>query len=262
MQVNLHTLNFILLALLLFRKQPFLSAFCMAAAVHLKASPAILVLAFLLEKDFRWILYFAVSLLLIAAPTLILNGFSPYADFLHNAALLANAHRVSFRDSSFDGFFMAIGLLLNLNSTLVRILVYASKLTLACAALVVMVRAWKQRIFDSKTDSPALFNSLPPLLILMTLSAPVVWEHHGIFLSLPFLLLFRKLASSTDWLWFGAAYFLEFMLPTFDFFPLSYGRLIAPLVVLWLIWHISRGKESSIFIESTSRILESIQFIK
>ena len=43
--------------------------------------------------------------------------------------------------------------------------------------------------------------------------------------------------SPTHWALFGFAYFFEFLLPTFDFFPWSYGRLFAPLIILWLMWH-------------------------
>jgi hypothetical protein len=258
MQVNLHTLNFVLLALLLFRRRPFLSAFCMAMAVHFKASPAVLVLAFLLEKDFRWMAYFGLSMILIAIPTLALHGVGPYMNFLNSTALLIDQRTISFRDNSFDGTFSAIGALLNLDWTMIRILVYASKLTLACLAIWVMINIWRQRAFDSRTDSPALFNTLPPLFILMTLSAPVVWEHHGIFLSLSFLVLLKRLNTTSEWLWFSAAYFLEFLLPTFDFFPLSYGRLLAPLLILWLMWRTARQTETSSLLQNTARALDNV----
>jgi hypothetical protein len=141
---------------------------------------------------------------------------------------------------------------------MIRILVYASKLTLACLAIWVMINIWRQRAFDSRTDSPALFNTLPPLFILMTLSAPVVWEHHGIFLSLSFLVLLKRLNTTSEWLWFSAAYFLEFLLPTFDFFPLSYGRLLAPLLILWLMWRTARQTETSSLLQNTARALDNV----
>jgi len=258
MQVNLHTLNFVLLGLLLFRRKPFLSAFCMAMAVHFKASPAVLVLAFLLEKDFRWTAYFGLSMILIAIPTLALHGFGPYMNFLNSTALLIDQRTISFRDNSIDGTLSALGALLNLDWSVIRILVYASKLTLACLVVWVLVSTWKHRAFDSKTDSPALFNTLPPLFILMTLSAPIVWEHHGIFLSLSFLVLLKRLNTTREWLWFSAAYFLEFLLPTFDFFPLSYGRLLAPLLILWMMWRTTRQTETSSLLQNTARALDNV----
>ena len=60
-QVNLHVLNLILLSILLYPRRPFLSAFALALAVHLKISPAVLVLAFLLETDWRWLAWFALE---------------------------------------------------------------------------------------------------------------------------------------------------------------------------------------------------------
>jgi len=258
MQVNLHMLNFIFLGLLLFRRRPFLSAFCMAMAVHLKASPAVLVLAFLLEKDLRWMVYLVLSLILIAIPTLALHGIGPYLDFLNSTTLLVGQRNISFRDSSFDGIFTALGELLNMEWTTVRMLVYSAKAILAGLVFWTMAHTWKQRAFDASTEAPALFNTLPPLLILMTLSAPLVWEHHGIFLSLSFLVLLKRLNTPGEWLWFGAAYFLEFVLPTFDFFPLSYGRLLAPLLILWIMARTSRQAEASGLLQDTARALDKV----
>ena len=87
----------------------------------------------------------------------------------------------------------------------------------------------------------------------MTLSAPVVWEHHGIFPGLSFLLLLKRMDTSSGWAWFGAAYFLEFLLPTFDFFPFSYGRLLAPLILLGLMGRGARqAGDSSLFLKLNS----------
>ena len=76
----------------------------------------------------------------------------------------------------------------------------------------------------------------PPVLVAMTLAAPVVWEHHGVFVALSFLVMLKRLETPHEWLWFGFAYLLEFLLPTFDFFPWSFGRLAAPLIILWQMW--------------------------
>jgi hypothetical protein len=104
-----------------------------------------------------------------------------------------------------------------------------------------------------------LDNALPPLLVLMTLAAPVVWEHHGIFLALSFLVLLRLLVAPWHWLWFAFAWFLEFALPTFDFFPWSYGRLVAPLIVLLLMWRLSDHPQPSVLLRQVSSAVERIQ---
>ena len=76
----------------------------------------------------------------------------------------------------------------------------------------------------------------------MTLSAPVVWEHHGVFVALPFLVMLKRLETPHEWLWFGFAYLLEFLLPTFDFYPWSFGRLVAPMLILWQMWWLAERK--------------------
>ncbi len=67
------------------------------------------------------------------------------------------------------------------------------------------------------------------------------------YLALSFLLLLKRLETPNEWIWFGFAYFLEFVLPTFDFFPWSYGRLIAPLIILWLMWRATKKQSPSRF---------------
>ena len=60
----------------------------------------------------------------------------------------------------------------------------------------------------------------------------------------------KRLDTPHEWLWFGFAYLLEFLLPTFDFFPWSFGRLAAPLIILWQMWRtLPRRGESTLFKE-------------
>jgi hypothetical protein len=62
----------------------------------------------------------------------------------------------------------------------------------------------------------------------------------------------KRIDSPAAWTWFGLAYFLEFILPSFDFFPWSYGRLAAPIIVLALLWGISKKNEDSRFFDSAN----------
>lgn len=248
-QVNLHTLNAVFLSILLFRRSPFLSALMMALAVHLKASPAVLVLAFLLTLDWRWILWFLVNNLLVASITLLSAGISPFLDFLRNSTVLTSARTAVFHDSSFDSLFSFPAQVFAFPDPLARILIYVAKGALLLFTVILLVKATRNGIFYSDTEAEGkLLNALPPLFILMTLASPVVWEHHGIFVSLSFLVLLKKLETSSAWVLFGFAYFFEFLLPTFDFFPWSYGRLVAPLVCLWLMWSLP-AKPSKLFTE-------------
>jgi hypothetical protein len=245
MQVNLHVMNAILLSLLLYRRFPAFSALMMAVAVHLKASPTVLVLAFLLEWNWRWLAWAALSFLVVGAIPLAAHGIGPYLDFIHNMLGLAAGHALSFRESSFDGFFTALAEFLNFSPVFVSIGAYTAKALLFVGTMLVMRKNIRGETFFSG-EGKRLYNAIPSLLILMLMASPIVWVHHGVFVGLSFLVLLKKLDKPSAWALFGFAYFFEFLLPTFDFFPWSYGRLVAPLFCLWLMW-ITPDQPSDLF---------------
>ena len=107
-QVNLHMVNFTLLALVLYPRQRFLSALALAVAVHLKVSPIILAFVFLLERDWRWIGWFGISLLLVGAIPILTDGISPYYDFLRNSQEVVGIRDINFREGSIDAVFLAL----------------------------------------------------------------------------------------------------------------------------------------------------------
>ena len=234
-QVNLHMLDLIFLGLLLFRKSDFWSALAMALAVYLKASPAVLVLAFFLELNWRWMAWAALHMVWITALLLWLNGPGPYYDFIYNYSNLNALHIPIYHDNSFDSLFLATGQFMNFPHDLAINLAYAAKGIIAAIVLLSLPKVVRNKTFFSGEENLRLYNALPLLCILMLLAAPLIWEHHGIILTLPFLLIIKRLDASADWLWFAFAYFLQFLLPTFDFYPWSYGHLLAPLILLWLI---------------------------
>jgi hypothetical protein len=241
MQVNLHMLDFILLAFLYFRRSSFLSSFFLALAIYLKASPAVLVLAFLLEWDWRWIGWFAFNMLFMGAALLWLSGIQPYLDFIHNYTNLTAIHIPVYHDNSFDSFFLATAQFINVSRDAAIYLSYAAKIISGIIVLFGIRKVIHDKVFYNGNDSPRLYNSLPLLTILMTLAAPLIWEHHGVIMTLPFLLFLKRLESPAEWSWFALAYFLQFLLPTFDFYPWSYGRLLAPLILLGLILQSKNG---------------------
>jgi len=248
-QVNLHMLDLILLAVLWYPKRLFLSALMLALAVHLKGSPAIVVLAFLLEKDWRWLGWFVFSLMLVTGITVLTNGLSPFLEVLQHWQALQLSNNTIFHDTSFDSFlrFAAPRLQIDLFGT--RVMIYAAKVLLIGATVFVMIGAAARRAFVSGTGAgDRLLNAIPPVLVAMTLAAPLVWEHHGVFVALSFLVMLKRLETPHEWLWFGFAYLLEFLLPTFDFFPWSFGRLAAPLIILWQMWRtLARDGDSALF---------------
>ncbi len=90
----------ILLSILVYPKYEFLSALALALAVHLKTSPAVLVLAFLLEFNWRWLFWFAVSFIAIGLFPVATNGVSLYQQFLTNTILLTQIPDTNFHDTS------------------------------------------------------------------------------------------------------------------------------------------------------------------
>ena len=92
----------------------------------------------------------------------------------------------------------------------------------------------------------------------MTLASPIVWDHHGIFVTLSFLLMLKLIDTPDLWMWFGFAYVLEFVMPSFDFFPWSYGRLIAPMIVLALMSFAAKKDEPSRFFTNADHWLAKL----
>jgi hypothetical protein len=250
MQVNLHVMNFILASLLLYPRRPLASALAMSLAVHMKASPVVLVLAFLLERDMRWLLYFVLCSVGIGVVTLLMHGVSPYADFLYNARNIYRANVMNYRENSFDSLVNTLASGLAGARRTAPQAVALCKLIFGLSILGVLFKNLRTRAFAA-SDSPSrnLDNAIPVLLVLMVMASPLVWEHHPVFLSLSYLVLLRVLSTPTEWLVFGFAYFLEFLVPTFDFFPWSFGRLLSPLLWLWLAFTLSGKRLPSLWFD-------------
>jgi hypothetical protein len=251
-QVNLITLDLIFFSILVYPKNNFLSALALALAVHLKTSPAAIVLAFLLTFNWRWIIWFAVSFLAIGLFPVAMHGTDIYLQFINNTVALAQLPDTNFHDTSFDSFLRFLNPFFGISIETTRLMAIGAKALLLLATLYTMT----QNIFaQSFAKENRLLNAAPALFVFMTLASPIVWDHHGIFTTLAFLLLLKRIQSPNHWMIFLAAYFFEFMLPSFDFFPWSYGRLVAPMVVLWLMYATRNNDEPSPFITSANQWL-------
>jgi hypothetical protein len=139
--------------------------------------------------------------------------------------------------------------------SIVRALVLSAKAITAIAVIYLSVRA--KGFFSNGEDKGNLYNSIIPLFVGMTLLSPLVWEHHAIFLTLPFLLLLKKLETSAEWLFYGTVYLTVFLIPTFDYFPWSYGRLLGILILLGLLWK-SRSRTINTFFPAFNAWAESL----
>ncbi len=238
-QVNLHMVNFVLLALVLYPRQRFLSALALAVAVHLKVSPIIIAFVFLLERDWRWIIYFGIGLGLVGAIPVFTDGLTPYYDFLRNSQEVIGVRDINFREGSIDAVFLALYNLNFIPLIAARIATYTVKVIVMGLAFFTMYRNVRGKTFYTGAGEIAL-NAMPVVLLMLNLASPLVWEHHGIFLTLPFLILLKKLNTTSDWLIFALAYTAQFLMPTFDYYPWStLLRLSAPLLILWLTYRIS-----------------------
>ncbi len=246
-QVNLMVLDLVFLSILTYPKNTLLSALTLALAVHLKTSPAVLVLAFLLEFNWRWMFWFAVSFLVIAAIPILTDGISPYLDYLTNIRILTEIPDTNFHDTSFDSFLRFLNPFFGIQIAQTRLMALSAKVLLLGAALFTMMKNIQAQSFSKENR---MLNAIPPLFIVMTLASPIVWDHHGMFTTLAFLLMLKRIDSPNMWLLFIFAYILEFVLPSFDFFPWSYGRLIAPMIVLGLMWVTSKNESSPFFIKA------------
>lgn len=254
-QVNLLVMDLIFLSLLAYPKNELLSALALALAVHLKTSPAVIVLAFLLEFNGRWLVWFIAAFLAVGLFPIAVNGVSPYFDYINNAILLTQLPNTNFHDTSFDSFLRFLNPFFGIQIEQTRLIVLAVKIILLAAALVVMANNIRAASFSKENRA---LNAVPSLFIFMTLASPIVWDHHGLFVTLSFLLLLKRIQSPAHWMIFLAAYFLEFILPSFDFFPWSYGRLFAPLIVLWLMYVTRNNDEPNPFIASAHQWLAKL----
>ncbi len=243
-QINMHVLAAILLMLDWYPRHRFASAMALAIAVNLKISPVVLALPFLWAGDVRWLAMFAASIVGIGALPVVAYGLGPYHDVLDNLRNIYQANGLAFRDASIDSFVRATGRAVGTNLDL---LMWPAKLTLAPACLTLAaIHARARTLVGTAVNAPAVYSAMPAMLILMVMVSPLVWEHHPVFLALSYIVIATVLTPA-DWPLFGLAYFLEFLMPTFDFYPWSYGRLVSPLILLVLAWRRRADGQSAAF---------------
>jgi hypothetical protein len=240
-QINIHVINLVFLSLLLYPRYPLPSAIALALAAHLKISPLVLAFAFLWAGEIRWSIYFALAVIVIAVIPAVAYGWSPYLDVLHNIRNIAQANGLAFRDNSIDSFMRGLNAVAGLN---LQFAVAPLKALLLVTCLGMGIVHASRMTFSDEPRTARVLNQMPTLLILIVMVSPLVWEHHPVLLGLSYLVTAKLMRTPGDWCLFGMAYCLEFLMPTFDFFPWSYGRLLSPFIVLGLTW-VRRGQPAS-----------------
>jgi hypothetical protein len=187
----------------------------------------------------------------VAAAIYAAHGAQPFLDFLHNARGVYEWADLCFRENSIDSFLRSTAAMLGgpfglVDLPLVRLVAKASVLATALAIAGISIR---RGAFVSPRDPGShVLNAWPALCVLMVLASPLVWEHHPVFVALPFLVITRRLQAPGEWAVFSFAYLLVFLMPTFDFYPWSFGRLAGLLALLALLYRTSgRDRDGDAF---------------
>ncbi len=227
-QVNLHITNLMLLSLLAYPQWPLASALALALAAHLKTSPLVVALPFLLNRDYRWLSYFALGILGLVAFTSWANGFQHYREYLENVSNIYHANGIQYRDNSLDSLVRATFAAFGKDIESARPYVLALRGGLFVFALWLSERAARVGLFSAGSgaartkQSARAYDSFPVLLLLLTTISPLLWEHHPVMMLLSFAVLLKQLDDQVDAVLLLLAYYLVFLIPTFDVYPFSY----------------------------------------
>jgi hypothetical protein len=241
-QVNLHVVNLTLIALLAYPRSPLASGLALALAVHLKASPLVLALPFVLEKSWRWTGAFLVGLVGVAGAIYALHGAVPFEAFVANTGNLMGWDRLAFREHSIESLLQntaglaggPLGV-----AALPSVILVVKGLTLLMTLVTAGLAMRRAPFVVDPGPGRLVLNGWPALALLMVLASPLLWVHHGVFLALPFLVVATRLRGAAEWAVYSLAYGVTYFLPTFDFFPWSFARLGALFVLLALLYRVS-----------------------
>lgn len=243
-QVNLHVINLILLSLLFYGKYTLLSALALSLAVHLKVSPVVLILPFLLNRDWKWLIQFLIVSVAVVIFTSLMNGFEYYPNFLSNVMSKFGGAGFTFRQNSIDSLMRATFAFLNIETTKAQYLVLVLKLALLAASLGILLKTIRHKVYyEGENKLEVIYNSYIVLLFLMTVLSPIIWEHHPVFIIFPFLVMLKKISTVENLILYLLAYILIFIIPTFDFYPFSYHRLLGLMLCYPLLFKFSRAKK-------------------
>jgi Glycosyltransferase family 87 len=241
-QTNLHVTNLMLISLLCYPAPLWASALALALAAHIKTSPLALVLPFVLNRDYRWIGWFALFMLAIIGLTSAHNGLHRYFEYLDNVAHIYRANGISFRENSIDSLvritYWELGL--NIDDARTPIVVLRALLTLLSLALCGF--AMRKRTFSGGPSGnlARALDAFPVLMLFLMSVSPLVWEHHPVIIVLSLLVMLKQLDNQADVvLWLGA-WFLCFFVPTFDVYPFSFRITLGVFFAYWLLLRVVR----------------------
>lgn len=235
-QTNLHVTNLMLLALLCYPTRLWASALALALAAHIKTSPLALVLPFVLNRDYKWLGWFAFFLLGIVGFTSSVNGFDRYLEYFDNVSNIYRANGLSLRENSIDSLMRWTYWVFGANVAEARGPILVLRVLLTTLSLGLCWGAIRKRTFSGGSPGPLarVLDAYPVLMLFLMSVSPLVWEHHPVIIVLSLLVMLKQLDSEADaLLWFGA-WFLCFFVPTFDLYPFSFRITLGVFFAYWL----------------------------
>jgi hypothetical protein len=115
--------------------------------------------------------------------------------------------------------------------------------SLLCAfSLWLCIAAMRRRTFSGGPpgDAARVLDSYPVLMLFLMSVSPLVWEHHPVIIMLTMLVMLKQLDNQADTLLWLAAWFLCFLVPTFDIYPFSFRITLGVAFAYWLLARLTR----------------------
>jgi hypothetical protein len=247
-QLNLWLLDSFLLAIVLVQRFPFISGAAIALGGHLKLYPFIMLLPWIIAKQWRaiagTIIGFVAILLVQTNWTTDWGLWRQCLTFFTSGFTAANRRPNQFRNTSIEAILHNIFKLANLPSGKVKIL--ASLLIISIiiwlAFRLIKRESYYRQLLKATADSGLsrqwidifrLYGHSMEAIALSLLISPSVWSHHYI-LAMP-IAIWGFAICRKDRLWqVSLAIFLIFCPPTFDVFIFSYHGIIGLFLLLYL----------------------------
>lgn len=238
-QVTIHVVNMILISLLFYGRNNLVSAAALCLAVNLKVTPAILILPFLYNREWRWLVFFVAVQVLIIAFTSWMCGIRYWGDFFHSGLRVM---AFAYRNNSIDSFLFNLSRFLGIPFD--KIASAAAKIVFLIISAVMWRASCEREVFYSgERRMGVVYNGFVPLLLFAVVVSPRIWAHYLIILSLPFLVMLKVIRGKGELALYLLSYVLIFLVPVFDLFPFSYHRLLGILICYRLCWVISMRPE-------------------
>ena len=246
-QVNIHVANLVLLSLLYSTRNQLLSALALSLAVHLKISPIVFVLVFLLTRQWKWLAWFVLFTAAIAWGTAMVAGWHSYSESLMNIRALYALQHVTIREFSFDSLVRVISRLLGGGDQWAVPIIAGIKLMFLTLTLWMFATCVKRSVYhDGQLNEAIICNGFVVLSLLQLILAPFILEYHPVFIIFAYVVVFTRLSGWTELALWLIGYYVLYLLPVFDFFPISFVRLWGIVLCYVIIWMHTRRDSNTV----------------